>query len=114
MFQANISIRLQKIRTHFLTELEKQYHDVKMLRSQLDQVADPSEICNEIGLICHKIAGTAATLGFPDLGNVAAEIDDYVASLRATGSRSFYDMREHADHLLVLMLLLLSDESTLA
>lgn len=114
MMQENISIRLQKVRTHFLIELEKQYHDVEMLRNQLDQVADPSEACSEIGRICHKIAGTAATLGFPDLGNVAAEIDDYVASLRANGSESFYDMREHADHLLVLMFLLLNDESTLA
>ncbi|CAM9902378.1 MAG: hypothetical protein CMN16_16225 [Roseovarius sp.] len=114
MIQENIAIRLQKIRRHFLTELEKQYHNVEMLRNQLDQVADPSETCIEIGRICHKIAGTAATLGFPDLGNVAAEIDDYVASLRANGSGSFYDMREHADHLLVLMFLLLNDETTAA
>lgn len=114
MMHENILIRLQKVRTHFLTELEKQYHNVEMLRNQLDQVADPSETCMEIGRICHKIAGTAATLGFPDLGNVAAEIDDYVTSLRVNGSESSYDMREHADHLLVLMFLLLNDESTLA
>lgn len=112
--QQNISIRLEKVRTHFLTELEKQYRDVEMLRDQLDRVADPSQTCHEIGRICHKIAGTAATLGFPDLGHVAAEIDDFVASLNATRSEVFFEMRGHADHLLVLMSLLLDDESTFA
>jgi HPt (histidine-containing phosphotransfer) domain-containing protein len=114
MMQQNISIQLEKVRTHFLTELKKQYREVEMLRDQLDQVADPLQICRDIGRICHKIAGTAATLGFPDLGHVAAEIDDFVASFSATRSEAFFEMREHADHLLVLMSLLLDDESVFA
>lgn len=114
MIQQDISIRLEKVRTHFLNELEKQYRDVELLRDQLDQVADHSQTCREIGRICHKIAGTAATLGFPDLGHVAAEIDDFVASLSTSWSEATSEMREHADHLLVLMFLVLNDESMFA
>jgi len=114
MLQQNTAIRLEKIRTHFLTELEKQYLEVEMLRGRLDQVADPSETCYTIGRICHKIAGTAATLGFPDLGNIAAEIDDFVASNDAKRPETLSEMRDHSDHLLVLMSLILDDESMFA
>lgn len=110
----NISIRLEKIRAHFFTELGKQYHQVGMLRDQLDRVADPSQTYREIGRICHKIAGTAAPLGFPELGHVAAKIDDLVASRGATKPDAGFEIREHADHLLVLMSLLLDDESMFA
>jgi HPt (histidine-containing phosphotransfer) domain-containing protein len=33
---------------------------------------------DEIGRISHKIAGTAATLGFPELGADASVIDDLI------------------------------------
>lgn len=32
----------------------------------------------DIGRIAHRIAGTAATLGFPDLGRIAATLEDAV------------------------------------
>lgn len=110
MIQQNTAIKLGKIRTHFLSELEKQYLEVEMLRDRLDQVADHSETCHAIGRICHKIAGTAATLGFPDLGDIAAKIDDFVASNCVTHPESLSEMRDHADHLLVLISLIFQEE----
>jgi HPt (histidine-containing phosphotransfer) domain-containing protein len=114
MIQKNTTIKLGKIRAHFLNELEKQYLEVEMLRDKLDQVADHSETCYAIGRICHKIAGTAATLGFPDLGDIAAQIDDFVASSWLTHPEAESEMRNHADHLLVLISLTFEDESVLA
>lgn len=114
MIQKNTTIKLGKIRAHFLSELEKQYLEVEMLRDRMDQVADHSETCHAIGRICHKIAGTAATLGFPDLGNIAAQIDDFVASKCLIHPDAASEMRDHADHLLVLISLTFEDESMLA
>lgn len=114
MTQQNTAIRLEKIRTHFLTELEKQYFEVKVLRGRLDQVVDPSETCQAIGRICHKIAGTAATLGFPVLGYAAAEIDDFVATSESKQSGFRSEMRDHADHLLLLMSLIFDDDAMFA
>ena len=110
MIQQKTTIRLEKIRAHFLTELEKQYLEVEMLRKRLDQVADPSETSHAIGRICHKIAGTAAKLGFADLGYIAAEIDDFVATNSVKRPEALSEMRDHADHLLVVMSLIVDDE----
>ncbi len=45
---------------------------------QVTQRVEIKDSLTEIGQICHKIAGTAATLGFPELGASAAKIDDFI------------------------------------
>lgn len=45
----------------------------------------PIEALAEIGGIAHKIAGTAATLGYAAIGHLAAEVERLVA-LGATGA----------------------------
>ncbi len=45
----------------------------------------PFEALAEIGGISHKIAGTAATLGYAEIGHLAAEVERLVA-IGATGT----------------------------
>lgn len=44
----------------------------------------PQAALGDIGGIAHKLAGTAATLGYPEIGHLAAEVERLVA-LNATG-----------------------------
>lgn len=71
-----LSQGLARVRARFLGELEGRAARVYALRAALDAPATADEALVEIGRIAHKIAGTAATLGFPDLGTAAAAIDE--------------------------------------
>lgn len=48
----------------------------------------PIEALADIGGIAHKIAGTASTLGFAEIGHLAAEVERLVA-IGASGSEVF-------------------------
>lgn len=49
----------------------------------------PFEALAEIGGIAHKIAGTAATLGYAEIGHLAAEVERLVA-IGATGAEVIF------------------------
>lgn len=48
----------------------------------------PVEALADIGGVAHKIAGTAATLGYAEIGHLAAEVERLVA-IGATGAEVF-------------------------
>ncbi len=55
--------------------------DARLRHAQGDA---PFDALADIGGIAHKIAGTAATLGYAGIGNLAADVERLVA-IRATG-----------------------------
>ncbi|MFX0547546.1 Hpt domain-containing protein [Roseovarius sp. S1116L3] len=75
-----LSSGLERVRQRFLETLRDRFNRVVRLRAKVAEEVDVQDSLCEIGKICHKIAGTAATLGFPDLGSNAAEIDDLIMS----------------------------------
>lgn len=76
---------------------------VATLRADLDRVPLPDGPMMEIGRIAHKIAGTAATLGFPDLGRTAAEIDDRITRRITVGQPPDRDLVARIDTMLAMM-----------
>ena len=73
------SAGLLKVRSRFLEQLPEQTAMIRELWAQVQTAPDrPSPILLDIGRIAHRIAGTAATLGFPDLGRIAATLEDTV------------------------------------
>ncbi len=66
---------IARVRVRFVAELRVRRARLIELRSQLIDLPLCVEALKEIGQISHKIAGTAATLGFPVLGHSAAAID---------------------------------------
>ncbi|MFX0543827.1 Hpt domain-containing protein [Roseovarius sp. S4756] len=78
MYQEDLitfSTGLLRIRTRFVDELDEKRLRLAELRLQIQGQAPSHAALKEIGQICHKIAGTALTLGFPDLGASASAID---------------------------------------
>ncbi len=71
---------LARVRLHFLNSLCDGFRRTTHLRMQIAERVKIKESLSEIGHIYHKIAGTAATLGFPELGATAAKIDDFVTA----------------------------------
>ncbi|SEK58141.1 Hpt domain-containing protein [Roseovarius nanhaiticus] len=78
MYQNDLSTfseGLLRVRARFINELEEKRLRLTQLRSHLQSHEQSHAASREIGQICHKIAGTAATLGFPVLGKYALAID---------------------------------------
>lgn len=76
-----ISDGLARVRLRFLGELQNQHARLTLMRDDLDH---SRSAFLEIAKICHKIAGTAATLGFPELGAQAATVDEIGLRLSRT------------------------------
>lgn len=92
--ESRLSDGLRRVRARFVDELKNRHSRLTNLRADLDPDLSNDEVCKaamtEIGQIAHKIAGTAATLGFPELGAQASAIDDVVIK-RASLPEAFPD-----------------------
>ncbi len=78
----DVSDGIARVRVRFLAELLARHFRLIELRSQLIDLPLCVEVLKEIRQICHKIAGTAAMLGFPALGRSAAAIDDVINQIK--------------------------------
>ncbi|QIE45550.1 Hpt domain-containing protein [Pseudohalocynthiibacter aestuariivivens] len=74
----SVSSGIARIRLRFAEESQDRHDLLVKLRAQMNNDMACQEAIVEIGKISHKIAGTAATLGYPDLGEVAAAVDDHI------------------------------------
>lgn len=77
---------LARVRKRFVEELGPRRNSLVLLRDEVEETATPDEIIMSIGHISHKIAGTAATVGFAKLGGVAAELDDCIGRQKEGGA----------------------------
>lgn len=100
---SGVSSGLARVRARFVDELQGRRARIGMLRADLDHAAQPMGALTGIRQIAHKIAGTAATLGFPDLGALAAEIDDTVLRLSVDGCPPSQALVARIDRMLAMM-----------
>ncbi|WP_417690081.1 Hpt domain-containing protein [Roseibium sp.] len=73
-----LSLGLEKIKKQFLVILEQ---NLVQMSEAVDQLHDPLPHAPSLKTICdiaHKIAGTAGTLGFTELGAQAAVTEDLI------------------------------------
>jgi len=91
---------ITRIRARFLDRLAGQYTTANRHAQDAQRLEDNSEDLREIQLIAHKIAGIAATVGFPELGQAAFEADQILRHSLAgeaanpTGEETFLVLRE--------------------
>lgn len=78
MNTGGMSAGMDRIRTRFIDELRARRARLIDLRTDLGTASQANNALKEIGQISHKIAGTAKTLGFPELGAIAGAIDDAI------------------------------------
>lgn len=69
---------LTRVRSRFIEELEPRRNELVLLRDAITDAPLVEEKVASIARIAHKISGTAATLGFANLGSVAAELDEFI------------------------------------
>jgi len=79
MMDATLSEGLARVRKRFIEELGPRRDSLALLRDEGEKTKWAQEHVTSIGRIAHKIAGTAATVGFAKLGTLAAELDDLTA-----------------------------------
>ena len=68
------------IRAQFMTRLEAEADviDALLVRLEGQEAGVDLEALGQIRTIAHKISGVAATLGFEDLGDAAAQVDIHI------------------------------------
>ena len=97
-----IASALARDRTKFLEELPKSLHELQALRRQVELGVSLKDASGEIGLIAHRLSGTAATLGFQDLGAAASGLEA-LTTRRTSPDILPDDLLPHLDRLLGLM-----------
>ncbi|MBT8412498.1 MAG: Hpt domain-containing protein [Octadecabacter sp.] len=89
MKQDSITDNLKPIRARFISVLtERQKEIVTCVESAMQTPEKATAELVTIESILHKIAGTAGTLGFSDLGDRARAIENLILTVRKTGGDS--------------------------
>ncbi|SEO33599.1 Hpt domain-containing protein [Pseudorhodobacter antarcticus] len=73
---------LQPLRARFIEMSAYRSAELSNLKRRINLEGDPNAAMCEIGDIVHKISGVAATLGFPEWGLLAAELDGITNALQ--------------------------------
>lgn len=80
--------KLAELRKRFAARSAENAARLEILREQLNGDASDDTI-REIEQMAHRLAGTAGTFGFPDLGSLADAVEQEIGRLRASGERDF-------------------------
>ena len=93
---------LAGVRLRFLNELVPRSLELRRLQEQISENVNCTGSTIDVGILAHKLAGTAATLGFRELGEAAADLDELIA--QHPGSETIRcDLLKKIDKLLRLM-----------
>ena len=78
---APLAKALAEARAQFTERLVPQIVEVERLQAALDDPAQAADAIGALAFLVHKISGVAATVGFPELGTRAAELDGQLQRL---------------------------------
>ena len=78
---ASMQIALAKVRDRFVGALPDREAAVGSLLQEIDQTSVSENGLREAQLHLHQMAGTAATLGFKELGDVSCACEDEILGL---------------------------------
>ncbi len=81
---ASMQIALAKVRDRFVGALPDREAAVGSLLQEIDQTSVSENGLREAQLHLHQMAGTAATLGFKELGDVSCACEDEILGLDLT------------------------------
>ena len=70
--------RLKVVRKRFLNLLDDRVDELEILRDHIDQQERRQEVLQKTQFIAHKISGTAGTLGFVEIGKLAAQTEETI------------------------------------
>lgn len=97
---SEMSDGLARIRARFVDELRVRHARLVELRSHVGGPDQSHSALMEIGQINHKIAGTAATLGFPELGVRAGAIDSAIDQKNMAVTRPMPEVLDMIDRMI--------------
>lgn len=72
---SHLSSALEEIGARFLLRLEKQVAEIEVHTENLSAPHMSNAALKSIGEICHKISGLAKSVGHPNLGKIASDLD---------------------------------------
>jgi len=76
--QNMLQVKLEAIRVKFIDLLEDRLDELENLRDQIDIETQRQSVLRKIQFIAHKIAGTAGTLGYSEIGQLASRTEDTI------------------------------------
>lgn len=109
---AILSEGLARVRRRFVEELGPRRDRLVMLREEGEQTKWAQEQVTSIGRIAHKIAGTAATVGFEKLGAIAAELDDLTTREMTDGDMLSIEIVRRLENVIALSDHILAEQNS--
>lgn len=93
---------IARIRARFITMLEDRTDELYELLYHLDDVSLRETVYTEIQTRAHKLHGISANVGFPDIGSLAANLEQSVVRAMAENTdQNVQWVRKHMDELLI-------------
>ncbi len=88
--------KLADLKLQYAKRLEEKLQEFERLSVSMTSgsVDDDGSILTEIQQNAHKLAGSAATFGFPELGDAAADLEEFCVHLTAGGGPVGQDQRD--------------------
>lgn len=76
---------LAKIRQNFLVIVQADAKEIGVLLQASERPSERRQALSGVARIAHRVSGVAATLGFRDLGQIAAELDSMLSLALKSG-----------------------------
>ena len=97
--QSDTSDMMAALRASYLQKLLDRLIVIENASVQLDENASDETAIGLIRRECHKLSGVSTSLGFPDIGEVATEIDCAIT----LENKPWSELRDRVEDLLDLM-----------
>lgn len=94
MANESLQQRIEQLRRQFVDRLP---HDVGLMEELLARASDPTddEVFREIKVVAHRLTGSSARFGYPNLSAQSAQVESHTAPILGTkggGSDEFEEL----------------------
>lgn len=80
-----LQMRMAELKEKFIDTLDSKIADLDRLMQYLENPELAERACREIRTRVHKIHGTAGTMGFPRMGALASQLENFIDKLFNAG-----------------------------
>lgn len=93
---------LQRTKIRFIDDLDQKISEVESIKILLLNETERQNALTRLAFITHRFSGIAETLGFKDIGDCAAQIEQYIFNFNQTPTQ----LRTISDRVEILLYLM--------
>ena len=77
---------VQRTRQKFIEDLMPKIGEIETLQGLMQDQSKRKDALDRLAFVAHRFSGIAATVGFEDIGDCAAEVEHHIVGLKKTST----------------------------